>query len=149
MTVQSLLKNDRPKVVTCRPDDTVGLAAQMLTKNRIGAMPVIDGKGKLVGVISERDIVRGLSEMTTGRVADRRVKELMTKDVVVCRPTDHIKDVMAVMARRHIRHLPVLENGELRDMLSQRDVMVSRLAEAELEVNVLRDYAIATVGVRG
>ena len=107
MTVQSLLKNDRAKVITCRPDDTVELVARMLTKNRIGAMPVID--------------------------------------VVVCRPTDHVKDVMAVMARRHIRHLPVVENGELKDMLSQRDVMISRIEQTELEVNVLRDYAIATV----
>lgn len=145
MTVQSLLKNDRAKVVTCRPDDTVELVARLLTKNRIGAVPVIDGKGKLVGVISERDIVRGLSE-TPAKVADRRVKELMTADVATCRPTDHVKDVMAVMARRHIRHLPVLENGELRDMLSQRDVMISRIEQTELEVNVLRDYAIATVG---
>ena len=68
-----------------------------------------------------------------------KVSDLMTADVATCLPGDSIKDVMEIMARRHIRHLPVMEEGNLLDMLSQRDVMEYRLEATELEANVLRD----------
>ncbi len=63
----------------------------------------------------------------------------MSSDVATCKPADSIKDVIEIMERRHIRHLPVVKDGELLDILSQRDVMKSRLELTELETNVLRD----------
>lgn len=142
MTVKLILKRHRPTLVTCRPEDSAATVAKLLTDHRIGALPVTDSSGALVGVISERDLVRGLT--TKGAtVLGLHARDLMTRDVATCTPKDTIKDVMLTMSRRHIRHLPVLENGKLKDMLSQRDVMQARLEETQLEVNVLRDVALA------
>lgn len=140
-TIRALLKGQRAPVVTCRPDDSLEFLAKLLTKHRIGAVPVTDGKGGLVGVLSERDIVRAFAQGLDVRA--RSVRDLMTKDVAVCGPDTTVKDAMRLMAKRHIRHLPVVEGGEVVEMLSLRDVMASRLDEAELEANVMREYAIA------
>lgn len=142
MTVELILKRHRAKLVTCTPDDPVATIARLLTEHRIGALPVVDAGGKLVGVISERDIVRGMAGKGT-QVFTLHARDLMTRDVATCTPRDSIKDVMLTMSRRHIRHLPVMENSRLKDMLSQRDVMQARLEETQLEVNVLRDVALA------
>ncbi len=138
MNVESILKDHEGQLITCRPEDTIETVAVILTSKKIGALPVRDGDRKLVGIISERDIVRGLSEKGAA-VVDLTVRDLMSSDVATCRPTDSIKAVIEIMSRRHIRHLPVVENGDLLDILSQRDVMKSRLELTELETNVLRD----------
>ena len=142
MDVRMILDQKHKPLTTCRPEDTIEAAATILTANRIGAIPVRDVEGDLAGIISERDIVRGFSEHG-GKVLSLRVRDLMTRNVAVCAPTDSIKEAMRMMSRRHIRHLPVVENGALCDIISQRDVMESRLQETEMEANVLRDYAIA------
>ena len=138
MTVESILKDHKGNLTTCRPEDTIDTIAVILTSKKIGALPVRDGERKLVGIISERDIVRGLSEKGAPAI-DLKVKDLMSSDVATCKPADSIKDVIEIMERRHIRHLPVVKDGELLDILSQRDVMKSRLELTELETNVLRD----------
>jgi len=141
MSVKRILEAKKIKLISCRPRDTIETVAEILTVNKIGALPVRDGEGKLIGIISERDIVRGFAEK--GRaIGDSRVENLMTRDVAVCQPTDTLKTVMATMSRRHIRHLPVVENGALIGIISQRDVMAVRLEEAELETNVLRDRVL-------
>lgn len=143
-TIRSLLKGQRTAVVTSRPDDSLDLVTRLLTKHRIGAVPVTDGNGHLAGVLSERDIVRAYAEGLDLR--GHKVRDVMTKDVAVCGPETTVKDAMRLMAKRHIRHLPVVDRGEVVEMLSLRDVMASRLDEAELEVNVLREYAITAGG---
>ena len=142
MSVKRILDAKKIELISCRPRDSIETVAGILTVNKIGALPVRDGEGALIGIISERDIVRGFSEK--GRATgDLRVENLMTRDVAVCTPADSIKKVMAIMARRHIRHLPVVEDGRLIGIISQRDVMEKRLKDAELETNVLRDRALA------
>ncbi|MBC8340019.1 MAG: CBS domain-containing protein [Rhodospirillales bacterium] len=138
MNVESILKDHEGPPITCRPEDTVETVAGILTTNKIGALPVHDAQRKLVGIISERDVVRGLAENGSGCV-NLKVSDLMTTDVATCKPSDSIKDVIKIMMRRHIRHLPVMKDGALLDILSQRDVMESRLEAKELEANVLRD----------
>ncbi len=138
MNVETILKDHEGQLITCRPEDTIETVAVILTSMKIGALPVRDGNRKLVGIISERDIVRGFSEKGAA-VVELMVGDLMSSDVATCKPTDSIKAVIEVMSRRHIRHLPVVEDGDLLDILSQRDVMKSRLELTELETNVLRD----------
>ncbi len=142
MKVGDLLKKKGPKLVTSHPSQTVGEAVALLHQHRIGALPVVDAGGKLVGIVSERDVVRGLA-IDGDKVLTRNVSELMTRDVVVCRPADLVRDAMLVMSQRHVRHLPVVDGGGLTGIISQRDAMKSMLEEAQLEVNVLRDYARA------
>ena len=138
MSVKNILKDHGGHLITCRPEDTIDTVATILASKKIGALPVRDAECNLVGIISERDVVRGMAEKGSASV-NLKVSDLMTVDVATCLPDDSIKDVMEIMARRHIRHLPVMEEGNLLDMLSQRDVMEYRLEATELEANVLRD----------
>jgi CBS domain-containing protein len=143
MLVKDILENTGRALITNRPEDTIEAAAMLLSTNNIGALAVRDADGALVGVISERDIVRAFAEHG-GRVQALRVRDLMTRDVVTCAPTDTVKDAMGRMNQRHIRHLPVVQDGDLRGMISSRDLMASRLDETRLERDVLRDVAIAS-----
>jgi CBS domain-containing protein len=96
----------------------------------------------LDGIISERDVVFGLTEHGPGLMS-MRVADLMTKSVVTCSPTDTISHVAKVMTQRRIRHLPVMEAGKLVGVVSVGDVVKQRMDELEMESNVLRDYAVS------
>ena len=142
MNVRDLVKAWADHLVTSRPEDTIESAATLLSTNNIGALPVRDVDGRLVGVVSERDITRAVARHGVKALA-LRVADIMTHDVVTCGPDDSVKSVMETMTRRHIRHLPVVEKGELVAMLSQRDLMQALVEQTALELNVLRDYVHA------
>jgi CBS domain-containing protein len=138
-TVLDVLKLKGDKVVTVVPDQTIASVADVLTQNRIGATPVTDQNGRLIGIISERDIIHGLAEYGDA-VRQLPVDRLMTRDVVTCSLEDSIVGLMEVMTNRRIRHLPVVENGRLRGIISIGDVVKQRLAEAQFELDELRRY---------
>ncbi|MHB1343250.1 MAG: CBS domain-containing protein [Thermoleophilia bacterium] len=142
MNVEQLLKKKGERLVTNRPEDTLEAAAQLLSVNNIGALPVRDAEGRLVGVLSERDVVRRVADKGA-RALSLTVGDVMSRDVATCTPTDSVKSVMETMSRRHIRHVPVIDGTDLIGVISQRDVMRSILDETQLEMNVLRDYLIA------
>lgn len=146
MHIHEILDKTDRKLITARPEDTVETAASRLANNNIGACPVRDESGALVGVLSERDIVRAFAEKG-GKVTLLRVRDLMTRDVAVCRPADTVREAKELMTRRHIRHLPVVDgDGGVIAMLSMRDIIECSLEQAQMEMNVLRDYAIARAG---
>ena len=141
MSVEAILKSKGSNVFTVRPEHTVADAAALLTAKKVGVAVVCDAKGKLVGVVSERDIVKGLSQY--GKAAmEMAVRNVMSSPVVTCAPTDSVKAVMEVMSERRIRHLPVLENDDLLGIVSIGDAVNFRLHEAQLEMSVLRDFAV-------
>ncbi len=142
MRVGQFLQQHQSRVLTCRPEDTIQAVATILSSNHIGAMPVCDSAGKLVGVISERDLVRGFSD-NPAKVLQFTVEDLMTRKVVTCAPDVEICDTMPTMARHRFRHLPVVDGEELVGMISVRDALGESLRETELEANVLRDNVIA------
>jgi len=137
--VSSVLRHKGHHVVTVTPDQTVLSVAKMLTVNRIGATPVINHEGRLVGIISERDIVRGLSENGASALT-LPAELLMTREVTTCLPADPLVDLMGVMTNRRIRHLPVIEDGSLHGIVSIGDVVKQRLDEVQFEVEELRRY---------
>ena len=142
MLVKEMLKAKRADVVTAKPNDTIDALAHRLTLENIGAI-VVSANGKNVeGIISERDVVRGLSRHRSNLLT-MRVSELMTHDVLTCSPDDNIKDIMRQMTQRRIRHLPVVEKGQLRGLISIGDVVKNRLDLMQLEANVLRDQLVA------
>jgi CBS domain-containing protein len=141
MSVEVILKGKGRNVFTIRPEHAVSDCAALLTTKKVGVAVVCDAKGKIMGVVSERDIVRGMSEYGKG-VVDMPVRNIMTSPVLTCGVDDPVKRVMEVMTERRIRHLPVIEDDELVGIVSMGDCVNFRLREAQVEMGVLRDYAV-------
>ena len=144
MQISDILSHKGNEVISILPSETLAAAAKKLTQHRIGALVVRDRLGRIVGMMSERDLViamaqRGGDAMTTP------VSEAMTPDVITCRPSDAVRDIMALITVKRIRHLPVCEGDRLLGLVSIGDVLKSRLDEKELELNMLRDLSIARV----
>ena len=140
MTIQTLLALKGATVCTIEPTATIACAAKALSDHDIGALVVTDGEGAIVGIISERDIVRVIS--ARGRAAlDTPVTEVMTRKVITCGRHDKVDDMMARMTEGKLRHLPVVEEGRLR-VVSIRDVVKSRLREMEQDSKALRERLI-------
>jgi CBS domain-containing protein len=142
MHVADILKAKGTKVVTVRPDLSIEHLAKRLMIEGVGAFVVSENGTTVDGIISERDIARGLAEHG-GEVLRRTAADLMTKAVVTCSPGDSIAQVAKAMTYRRIRHVPVTEGDSLIGIISIGDVVKHRLDELELEANVLRDYAVA------
>lgn len=141
-TVQSVIAIKGQTVITVTDEISISDAAKILRNNGIGALVVLDGGGAIVGIYSERDIVRDIADH--GAIAlDQPVRLRMTRKVVCCAPGDDIKSIMRTMTQRRFRHMPVLDRGRLAGIISIGDVVKSRLTDMELEANVLRDVAIA------
>jgi CBS domain-containing protein len=128
-----------PDVATIAPAATVVELLAALTERNIGALPVVDGSGALVGIVSERDVVRRLHER--GRdLLDATVADLMTADVVTCSPRDRAADLARVMTERRIRHLPVCDDRGLCGIVSIGDLVKARIDQLENEREHLASY---------
>jgi CBS domain-containing protein len=136
--VAALLQGKGHDVLTVTPESSVGALVKLLAARRIGALPVVDGEGRLKGIVSERDVVRALA--ADSAVLERRVDTLMTRDVKTCGPQDAVVELMETMTRERFRHLPVIENGRLVGIISIGDVVKQRVAEAQFELEALTSY---------
>jgi CBS domain-containing protein len=139
MLIRQILAGKGSQVVATRPDATVSEVARLLKEKRIGAVVVTDRQGRLCGIISERDLARGLAEHGAG-LLETKVEQLMTKDVVTCSPEDGVQQLMHKMTAGRFRHLPVIEDGALVGIISIGDVVKHRLEELEAETHLLHDY---------
>ncbi len=142
MNVALILKDKGGDMVSSKPGDTIATVCRLLAGHGIGAVLVLNPDGGIAGILSERDVVRGLAQHGV-TLLERTADSLMTRNVMVCAPADTIQDVMHVMTKRRIRHLPVLDGGKLVGMISIGDVVKRRIADTELEAEALRQY-IAT-----
>jgi len=142
MKVANILQTKGSTVKTIATTATVRELSQRLKADAVGAMVVLSDAGKIAGIISERDVARGLSEHGAS-LCGLPVSDLMTRGVVTCSPEDSIANISKIMTQRRIRHLPVLEGGELVGLVSIGDVVKFRMDEMQMEANVLRDYALA------
>jgi CBS domain-containing protein len=143
MKVASILKAKGESVETIPPDTTISSAVWDLRVKSIGALVVSEDGTTMLGLISERDVVRGLAEHGAALLG-LRVREVMSRSVITCAPEDSITRVMAEMTRHRVRHLPVVEQGRLRGIVSIGDVVKYRLDELEMEANILREALITS-----
>lgn len=139
MHVSEILAKKGSDVVTVGPDDTIGTAADILAERRFGALVVSTGDGRIDGIISERDLVRGLSQYKE-TLRDQTVASLMTSPVRTCVASDKTGELMEQMTEHRIRHLPVEEDGRLVGMISIGDVVKVRVSELEDEARHLEGY---------
>ena len=142
MTVARILAVKGRDVFTTQPHRTLLETAQLLASKRIGALVVTGADGAVLGIISERDIVRALAEDGAAALDDA-VSRHMTNDVFTTTGGACIHDIMERMTHSRFRHVPVVEEDRLAGLISIGDVVKHRIAEIETEHRALRDY-IAT-----
>ena len=133
MQVSQILSWRVPRLISITPDATIVDAADLLAREGIGAVLVVDGNGDLAGIISERDIVRAMPKLGQA-VFEATVADLMTAEVITCRPESDVEELMRDMTENRIRHLPVVDDGgKLSGVVSIGDVVRYRVEELEAE----------------
>jgi CBS domain-containing protein len=139
MYVREILSVKGRNVVTIEPATTLAAAAKILAENRIGALVVTGAGERIVGILSERDIVQALAARGPAAL-DAHASEVMTRKVATCSAADTISSIMERMTEGKFRHVPVVEQGQLAGIISIGDVVKHRLMEMEQEQAALRDY---------
>ncbi|GHE48879.1 inosine-5-monophosphate dehydrogenase [Camelimonas fluminis] len=142
MTVARILADKGRNVTSIEPEASLRDAADLMAGQGIGAVLVLDAARALVGILSERDVVRAISRRGPDVLRDD-VRFHMTRDVTSCTTTAAVNELMALMTASKFRHVPVVENGRVLGVISIGDVVKFRLAEIESEHQALREY-IAT-----
>lgn len=139
MNVQSILETKGSDIVSIAPTATLQTAVHRLAEHRIGALLVLGPDRRVVGIVSERDIVRVLAERGAS-VLSEPLSTVMTRTVVTCARSDTIGDIMERMTKGKFRHVPVVDQDRVIGVVSIGDVVKQRLREMEDESSALRDY---------
>jgi CBS domain-containing protein len=139
MNVAAILKTKGRAVSTARPDVTVLEIVQKLAAKKIGAVVVVGDNGHVVGIISERDVIRVVGEQGVAAL-DLPVSDIMTRNVISCQELSAIDELMEIMTKGRFRHIPVIEDGALVGIISIGDVVKHHVAEVEMEVSAMRNY---------
>lgn len=139
MLVRELLQAKSENVFTVLADDPIAEAARLLARRHVGIAIVIGDKRRVEGVLSERDVVRGVATAHE-RLGEMKVRDLMTRDFAFCGPEDTGETAMAIMSQRQVRHLPVIERGTLQGLIGIADVLKHRFDACEIDSQALRDY---------
>lgn len=139
MRVADLLKNKGDNIISIPAECSVAEAVKVLCDNKIGAAVVLDKEGNLAGILSERDLCRGLGAEGAS-LLDQPATSLMTAEVMTCTPDDTVDAIMRTMTEGRFRHMPVMKNGQLCGVISIGDVVKSRIDDLEHEANAMRQY---------
>jgi CBS domain-containing protein len=139
MTIARILADKGRHVSTILPQRTLSDAVELLTANNIGAAVVTDAEGKVVGILSERDVVRAMAR-DGANALDDPVSKYMTTPVVTTCDHDCVTAAMGKMTNERFRHLPVIEDGKLAGLVSIGDLVKFRLAEMERQHEELKEY---------
>ena len=138
-TVAAILKHKGYQVTTIDPTATIARVVAVLAEHRIGAALVLDSTEQLLGIVSERDIVRCLAA-NGARTLEMTAGQLMTRALQLAHPETTVGEAMGMMTLGRFRHLPVIDNGSLVGLISIGDVVKARIMEQEQEVDSLKAY---------
>ena len=142
MLVSQILKDKGDMVFTASPSETVSAVASELHARRVGAVVVVGGEGEVVGIVSERDIVRVVAEHGAGCL-ETPIETCMTRDVIFATPGETVDSLLSRMTDRRIRHLPVVRDGRLAGIVSIGDLVKHKISEVEAEADGLKQYIAA------
>jgi CBS domain-containing protein len=142
MLVSQIIKEKGDMVFTTSPDETVEQAAGLLDQRKVGAMVVVNRSGAVVGIISERDVVRVVAQEGAAGLG-QPVSSCMTRDVIFAMPSESLDALMERMTDRRVRHLPVLDAGKLVGIVSIGDLVKRKIAETQAEAETLKAYIAA------
>jgi CBS domain-containing protein len=133
MKIRDLLKIKGRPVITIGPNEIVAAAIQKLVEYDRGSIPVCNEQGELVGIITERDIVRKCF-VRTDALASIKIEDVMTKGVAIGAPEDDLDYAISVMKQKRIRHLPIVDRQKVVGMISMRDLLDVQLSETKAEI---------------
>jgi CBS domain-containing protein len=142
MLVSQILREKGDLVFTASPADTVAAVAALLQARKVGAMVVLDQRGDVAGIVSERDIVRIVAERGADGLG-QPISACMTRDVVFAEPSETVDQLMSRMTDRRIRHLPVCRDGRLVGIVSIGDLVKRKIEETVAEAETLKAYISA------
>ncbi|MET3667792.1 CBS domain-containing protein [Caulobacter sp. 1776] len=142
MLVSQILKDKGDLVFTASPQETVGAAAALLHTRRVGAMVVVDEGEAVVGILSERDVVRAIAKEGASALS-KPISTCMTTSVIFAQPDETIDTLLERMTDRRIRHLPVVKGGRLAGIISIGDLVKYKINEAQAEADGLKAYIAA------
>ena len=136
MKIENILATKGTQVHTILPDRTIKEAVSLLSRHNIGALVVIDDMGRPIGILSERDIVHAAARADT--ILAQKVSSVMTEHIITGTPHDDIRSVERTMTDKHIRHIPVMDQGQLIGIVSIGDVVKAQLEQYAGEVDNLQ-----------
>jgi CBS domain-containing protein len=139
MNIAQILKAKGRAVATARPDSTISEIIAKLAQKRIGAIVIVGDSGDVVGILSERDVIRRLGERGSAALQEP-ASQSMTAAVVSCQETSTLDELMELMTQGRFRHVPVIEDGALVGIVSIGDIVKHHIAEVEMEVTAMRGY---------
>ena len=139
MNISDILRYKGADVITIAADETVTTLLDQLAEHNVGALPVVDGSEQVIGVVSERDVVRRIAEHGAA-LLDANVEQIMTAVVVSCSSHDTVDSVAETMTERRVRHMPVIDDGHLVGIVSIGDVVSSRIRQLEKDRGQLEQY---------
>ena len=125
---------------TVNEDDNVASVINILTRNKIGALPVLDSNKNLVGIVSERDIIQKISLEKNNTFFNKKTKLLMTSPVISCGVETRSDELMMIMSKNKIRHIPIVKNSKLVGMVSIGDVVTRLIEKYQNETKLLREF---------
>ncbi len=144
MTLKAILKAKPAGFFAVPPNMRISGVIAVLAEKRIGAVLVVDETDRLVGILSERDVVRSLASAAMGTL-ELRADQLMTAHPVTASPATTVAEAMEIMTDGHFRHLPIIEDGRLTGLVSIGDVVKARIEQSQHEVESLRTYVVGGV----
>jgi len=128
------------KCITANEDENLKSVINILAKNKIGALPVINLKKRIVGIISERDIIKFLSNQRNKEIFSTKINLIMTREVITCGIKARSDELMMIMTNNKIRHIPIKKNNQLLGMVSIGDVVGRLVEKYQKEAKLLREF---------
>jgi CBS domain-containing protein len=138
MTIGRLIGGRTREIISCEASLPVREAVRLLARERIGALPVLNG-GQVAGIFSERDVIYQL-EVDGPAMLERTVGEVMTAPAITVTPETTVLEALGLITRRRVRHLPVVQNGQIVDFVSIGDLVKYRIDHIQSEAEALRSY---------
>ncbi len=138
MLVSEILLKKSGSTITMKPHDSVETAIRTFKEMKIGAIIVRGPTGDLIGIVTERDVLHVMAAHGAATL-NQKVEEIMSH-AHTCKLDDNVRSVMHQMTFKHVRHVPVVDGGELKGMVSIGDIVKNQLDEAQLEIDTMRDF---------
>ncbi len=142
MKVNAIINSDQTTLAKCESGDMLLFAAKMMTDQCVNAIVILDKDGTLEGILTDHDIIKALTS-NNGNIGNISVSQAMTSDVVTCTPEENLAGALDLMGYHKIRHLVVVDKGEVLAIMSIKDILRRLHEDEQLELNVLKDVVIA------